>query len=138
MRMMRTTTAQSTPIMIIFCREVKTERDKGRMVLMTGSVSIEMSPQPKHRLKLCATNSIPAQLCLLSSNQRQGLKNRRKNTHPRTSNTYKHTSSKPPGWKENKHTPSLREKACKSFSKACFIPAPIVALQRLFAPVTHL
>lgn len=91
MRRMTATTAQTAPIMIIFYRGGDTEREKGRIVLMTGNMRIEVSPQTKHRLKLCATNSPLALLCLLSSNQRQVLQNSRKHTH--TPKNFKYTQT---------------------------------------------
>lgn len=65
---------------------------------------------------------------------RVGERTKKKKNTPKNSNTDKHTSSKPSGWKENKHTESLRKRACNPFSKARFVPTPIEATQRLFAP----
>lgn len=66
MRRMTTTTAQTAPIMIIFYREGETEGDEGRIALITGNMSTEVSPLTKHRLKQCATNPPLTLLCLFS------------------------------------------------------------------------
>lgn len=112
-------------------------KKKGRKVL---KMSIEVSPLTKHRLKLCATNLLLALLCLFSSNQRQVLQNREKHTHthPRTLNTHKHTSISPLD-RENTHThtESFWKRVCKTFSKACLIPTPIVA-QHSYSPLALL
>lgn len=56
MTMMRTTTAQHTPIMIIFYREGDTKRDT---LLMMRNMRTERSPQTKRRLKLPCQDGNP-------------------------------------------------------------------------------
>lgn len=89
--MMRTTTttAQTAPTMVMFYREGNAQK-KGRKMLATGNMSIEMGPFTKHRLKICETNLLLAVLCLFSSNQRQVFQNR-ENIH--TPKNFKYTQT---------------------------------------------